>query len=286
MQSKRFHAAVLNAYRTATDKHFQVSHERGDVFSDADVIYRFSLISPINILRNARIQLLCRVLAKQPRAVLPLVLSSFDCDTGWSAAIVSDFRFIAHTLPQIFQGTNREVLSNIIDTGPKSVSKSVKKFFCSPYANLDIGHSTAPNPISLAIFPCPDCAKVFNTYQKVSLHRFKAHGVKNDLRCYFRDTHCTACMLEFFTRPRLFNHLAYRSKVCRAHLYLRGPVISQDDADALDVVAAKDAVKLYAKGYRRHKAVVNAIRLPGPLEPVIALCPSSHHQLGFGRNIY
>ena len=94
------------------------------------------------------------------------------------------------------------------------------------------------------------------------------------------------CLKEFWTRERVLNHIKYRSKVCRLNLHLRGPCLSEQEADALDFACASSNVDLYRQGRRRHHVSKPSIRLPGPLLAVVLPedLLSEHHPLGVGRN--
>ena len=83
----------------------------------------------------------------------------------------------------------------------------------------------------------------------------------------------------------LINH-ARKCKVCRANLLARDPVLSKSEADSLDEDERDFHRALYLKGRRRHFAAIPVIVASGPLLPIIALNPSSHHVLGVGHNYY
>ena len=55
--------------------------------------------------------------------------------------------------------------------------KRVRKYAASKFANLDVPVST-PSLLPSLLLPssCPDCSKVFVSYQRMSLHRKVAHG--------------------------------------------------------------------------------------------------------------
>ncbi len=83
---------------------------------------------------------------------------------------------------------------------------------------------------------------------------------------------------------RLINHFKYRSPSCRMRLLCGGtPHMSAEQADFLDQELQVSARELYARGLRRHKATMRAVRVQGPLEvnPFAELCSSS--PLGHGR---
>ena len=85
----------------------------------------------------------------------------------------------------------------------------------------------------------------------------------------------------------MINHIRYRSQVCKANLLLRGPCLSEDEADALDGHEHGAHVSLQKKGKRRHHAELPVIRLQGPLCTVFSMlgCYSEHSVLGVGHNL-
>ena len=86
----------------------------------------------------------------------------------------------------------------------------------------------------MRLHTCSACDKVFNMYHKLKLHKLKAHGIKNQLRLYVDTTCCTVGMTEFRNRERLMSHLRYRSAICRSHVLLGQPVLTEVQADQMD----------------------------------------------------
>ena len=133
---------------------------------------------------------------------------------------------------------------------------------------------------------CNVCDKSFCTLQSVSLHEFKAHGVKNIWRRYLDTTVCSVCLKEFWCRERIINHIRRGSKVCQNQLQIRGPIVTEAQADEMDKSQAASNVHLYKQGQRRHKAYNPVVQLQGPLLPIILFegQESHHHSLGRGHN--
>ena len=78
-----------------------------------------------------------------------------------------------------------------------------------------------------------------------------------------------------------------KSKVRNYNLILRGPYLSQSEADSLDLECTARNRELQAAGRRRHAIDMAAVRLSGPLEPILLMDSqvSSHHPLGIGHNL-
>eukprot|EP00973_Karenia_brevis_P084146 11675230-Karenia_brevis.AAC.1 len=115
---------------------------------------------------------------------------------------------------------------------------------------------------------------------------YKTHGVKRPLRLYFSGTHCPVCMVQFWSRERCLNHLAEKSKVCKANLLLRGPVLGKEEAQLADEAELEEHRRLYAEGRRPTWAKLPCCRLQGPLLPILVEpgTERAHHPLGFGHN--
>ena len=135
---------------------------------------------------------------------------------------------------------------------------------------------------------CSECGACFNTLQKLSLHLFKKHGIRNLWRRYVHEhTHCPVCLRSFWIRERLINHIRYRSVVCKHNVIFRGFRCTEDEACEVDESVKLEHVQLQKAGKRRHATCEPAIRLSGPLAPVLLpdnIKPSEHHALGHGQN--
>ena len=157
----------------------------------------------------------------------------------------------------------------------------------SPFANLSVAwnQDKIVAPVTLHL-QCDKCTLKFSSEQSLALHRFKAHGLKNQMRQYVDGTHCPVCLRQFWSRERIINHIRYRSQVCRTNIMLHGPCLSVEEADILDRSENGANTGLQRKGRRRHHAELPAVRLQGPLQTVFSLpgCHSEHHPLGFGHN--
>jgi hypothetical protein len=102
-------------------------------------------------------------------------------------------------------------------------------------------------------FGCPDCDMRFNSKQSLGLHKRRVHQFIHPIRTMVWGSKCTECHLEFHTRPRLIQHLAYDNAGCRASFLDGEPLeLPRETVDALDLADSKRA--------RAHKAVGLPIR--------------------------
>ena len=69
-------------------------------------------------------------------------------------------------------------------------------------------------------------------------------------------------------------------------MLMRGPVLTQEESDALDSIDCPSNVLLHRAGKRRHFAEFPCVRLHGPILPILTIRQSSHHPLGFGHNYH
>ena len=178
-----------------------------------------------------------------------------------------------------------------ISDNPKSFKRGVSRYARTPLANvydneLDPKHVV---PVSHCVHACNMCDASFSTLQQFNLHVFKKHGVKNIMRLYINEhTHCSVCLKQFWSRPRLLNHIRYKSKVCKYNLILRGTLVSEEEATRQDVASASVRVALHKGGRRRHFAEDPVLQLQGPWLPIVpspGMVISKPHRLGRGHNV-
>ena len=61
-------------------------------------------------------------------------------------------------------------------------------------------------------FRCDVCGQSHATHKALRSHLFAAHKVRNPMRAYAFESHCMACLKEFWTRRRLLHHWATAPK--------------------------------------------------------------------------
>ena len=172
-----------------------------------------------------------------------------------------------------------------VQTYPKASVQQVRDYCKSPFANICAQWAVTP---ALQVFSqpvcCSICGKVSKSSQAHALHMFRGHGVKCKFRRYVPFTHCVICLREFWSRERCLNHVK-KSKVCKFNLLMQEPLLSQEQADSLDQECSARNRQLHAAGRRRHATDLSAIRLQGPLLPILLSesMVSPHHPLGVGQ---
>ncbi len=74
-------------------------------------------------------------------------------------------------------------------------------------------------------FSCPECGDCFASKQAAGLHRRRSHQFVIPIRQMVWGNKCPECGVEFHTRARLIQHLAYDAKLCRASFLKSEPVV-------------------------------------------------------------
>ena len=98
---------------------------------------------------------------------------------------------------------------------------------------------------------------------------------------------CTCCMIQHHTRYNVIEHLK-KSKRCREYVETGPKVLSEDQANALDVEVREEMVLLQRRGLRRYHKDKAAVRAVGPLPPSLVheqcVQNTKFHILGRGHN--
>ncbi len=261
------------------------------MFSDADLISEYDLVSPMSIIRYIRISLFARIAGKSPLCFVDLLKTMWLDDFGWVSALRSDLKWLSYS--GNLASPPEDIVSVYDSTAVdyRSFIRSVRRYSLSKFADFDVPSSVpavAP-PIFFNSF-CSECGKSFSSYQRLALHRKIKHGIRDPVDCLIATVHCTVCMKFFHNRVRVLNHIKYRSSVCRLNLTLAGPIINVEQAEILDEECRALKRKLYAAGLRAHSATEPCFRLCGPIPLPLIVDGSKHsskcHILGFGRNHY
>ena len=112
---------------------------------------------------------------------------------------------------------------------------------------------------------CDICAAVFDSSQALSVHAFRAHGTRTAARNHIDTTHCTRCMMQYWTRQRHLDHLR-RNARCAAHA-LQMPRLSDTAVAALDLEARELTRANLRAGRHRNWAATPSVVLYGPRPP-------------------
>ena len=68
--------------------------------------------------------------------------------------------------------------------------------------------------VPLEAHPCDHCDRVFDSNQKLAVHRLKSHHIESDERAFIQSTVCPGCLVDHWTTRRLQQHLRHRANGC------------------------------------------------------------------------
>jgi len=205
----KFHHAILAVYRMATGTQIHKDFD-GNPFSDGEVITKYNLLSLIVIIRLARISLFFRVCSKNVIIVKHLLFALASSENGWVKALKNDLMWfsLSPNAPRL------SGISQYLNTPApmfKSYKSTLNTYAKSPFANLDahLHHPELVGPDPSSSYICSNCLTSKPTKQSCNLHMFKCFGYKDPIRIYIEEhvTTCEVCLIQFWTRERLLNHL-------------------------------------------------------------------------------
>ena len=294
---KRFHSTIIKMYRDVSCLTFSQtcvnpedsSIDVSSMFSDDDVIYKHGFICPRTMLRFSKLMLFTRILKKTPPHLCDLILAQAECKyaRGWTASLTKDLKWLCDY--DQFNGLASAPLSEWIckfNANSKKFVTGIRNFCKLPYANICTQWATSRVlKVFASPIECGICGDISKSLQAHSVHQAREHNIKCKFRTYVGGNTCRVCLKCFSSRECCINH-AKKSKVCRVNLIARGPTMTKSEADSLDEDESAFYRALYRKGRRRHYAEFPVIVASGPLLPIIPLCPSAHHVLGFGHNYH
>jgi len=95
VQFKKFHHSVMLMYRRVTN---QLAHLNRDptlaLSSDNDILFDYNLISPINLVRRARVLLFSRIITKDVQCLLGHAVILAKVKNTWAQAVMEDLRIL------------------------------------------------------------------------------------------------------------------------------------------------------------------------------------------------
>jgi hypothetical protein len=258
------------------------------------MLFQYDVMHPLTILRVSRILLLVRFAVKAPPALIDLISSMDSFQKGWTAAVLGDLKWLCQC--EKFSNCRQYSFAEWVSfskTYAKFMKTHVKKFAYTRYANIDTRtHSTNKHPsiYNNIEHKCDACNFTAPTFQQLSLHAFKKHGIKSIWKTYVGSANfCRICLKMFSNSECVVNHLKKKTKICRQTALLRGPVCTMDESNAYDREQAEHYSSLAREGKRRHSVKFPVKQMHGPLLPILlddSTKPSQHHFLGKGHNYY
>ena len=269
-QYAKFHGAILGMYRNVAG-HFYVPGGVSNLFSDDDLIFEYNLINPMILLRMARVALFMRVLRKSPPSLLELASCTSTFSRSWSNAVSADLMWLDSCNAfgcRYHCGMQFSKWVAAFSISPAAYGRKADKFCMSPFANLST--HWVHSKVAVACFPlvCHLCGRLENSLQQLKLHNFKKHGIKDSIRLQFDTTHCVICLKEFHQRENVINHLK-KVRFCNQQLRLRRPLLTEEQADNIEIALRDHNRALSRAGKRRHTKDRPCRQGEGPKWPCI-----------------
>ena len=91
-------------------------------------------------------------------------------------------------------------------------------------------------------FPCDQCTLAFISFAALRRHQTSVHGYRNPLRLRITGTVCLACNKQFWTRARIVQHVAFRSRACKSFYLVNIDPVCSTECNALDLAARVNLV--------------------------------------------
>ena len=147
---------------------------------------------------------------------------------------------------------------------PESAN-AIRKCCTSPWANVSI-HKNAIRVVGLNhTHFCERCSYGCDSDRQLALHMFKHHGVKDRIMLYVHGTRCRTCLVEFWRREVLLNHIRRGRTRCKRQVLLRGLVLTVAQVDEVDLESRPFFQDQHRRGLRRHAVEAPCARVHGPL---------------------
>ncbi len=131
------HSAVAQVYRIATKNVFDPAAVNS-MFSDADLISEYGLVSPMSIIRYSRLSLFARIAGKSPLCLVDLLKTVWGDCFGWVQALRSDFKWLYYSGLLISPAEDISSHFDAIAVDYRSFVRSVRRYSLTKFANFDV----------------------------------------------------------------------------------------------------------------------------------------------------
>ena len=272
-EMSRVRSAVCGAYANCLPR--GESYETDPSYDS--LLKDHAIPSPEATLRACRLRLCIRVVSRAPPEVLRQLSAVRGAKRSWLKAVELDFREICEAVPALFDCTNghfHRALQFMRDH-----PRRFRKFVDSWTKDVSLHRQThVPVKCHLAgaVFPCPSCEAQFGSRQALAVHSFMKHGAKVTIRSKVDSTVCAGCLIQFWTRSRVMEHLGKSHRCCN---YVSGfPDVDASVVSCLELEEAQKARARSAKVERRHTVYSAAVRCSGPVTKHL-------YELGFSHSL-
>ena len=144
-------------------------------------------MSPMTLVRLARIQLFVRLCCKAPTELYNVVMHACKDSRSWAQTLLRDLRWL--TQDPYFSdcvGYSIHQWRSFVESNPKRFKQRTNKFSRFRIANMVIDRPSSPVRESEQFHTCCICHSPFPTFQCMCLHLFNCHGIKKCLETLCR----------------------------------------------------------------------------------------------------
>ena len=196
--------------------------------SDACVLAKLNVLSPLMHLRLERLRIFLRVIDASNAFVLQILSLTIDVKDSWLHHVHNDLQSFAKQSAFFHCGVDWNFPEWI------SAYRADKKCFKREYKicclkcshDNNIKDDNEDSDVLPFIYNCYDCGESFQTNAKLCHHAWRDHGYRNPFSIRITGSVCQICRHEFHTRARLLKHLGRTSKCGDIAISL--PLLSED----------------------------------------------------------
>ena len=245
------------------------------VVSNSKICSKHVIPPPSAYLSRIRLQYLFRVCSYAPLELKTLIWADFRAcpKFSWLGFCFSDLVWLKDMIPCL-----DHLPDPFEDYMPwySLIVDLTNEFFKYVDNACDSSCFSVPDialPIKICTVVCDLCGvKLFNP-QELSAHKWQVHKAKSCFRRKIATTDCIFCLVDFHTRTKVHDHIAYRSTKCRNFYLEHMPDLDVEVYECLESDETIRVRALVVAGKRKNYHPVPCYRLSGP-RPVGAPVPS------------
>lgn len=257
------------------------AHQRSQPLTSVQVVALTDQLPPPWVIRIRRLSLFDRLCCLAISELWGLLQAGHDNALGWLGLILQDVSKMADLLPrdselQALRGLAIWELARLCHDSPKFLTRFAKRCVralrlqllimadhltwlsrferqmqAAGFTELASSRSGQREFLAASPIPCPDCPRLFATWQAASSHAFRVHYKKHVARRYCFNTICAACHKQYGSREALLMHLKYTRTGCLLWCIRHVQPLSQAASLAFDTLESQARTKQLHQS--RHK---------------------------------
>jgi len=194
---------------------------------------------------------------------------AYPIERSWLKAVETDFAWItAHCDSfKAYAGHTLEQWACIARRTPRWLKGAVSKALSDEKMRDPSVWAVSPTKKPLSYIQrivCDVCGEVMVGGQELAAHKFKAHGLKAEMRTRIQGNTCVACMHEFSGPYHLLRHVNYSAVRCRL-VYTQLPKLDAVNQASVDEQIRLSVLEDTRAGRKPGASNAPPRRIPGPL---------------------